>query len=74
MSNNLFINGQWLAGQGDLFKSLNPAEGSVVWQGNAATAEQVDAVREISADHVPDLSGSAIEEEEEFPVPDDLHW
>ena len=43
MSNNLFINGQWLAGQGDLFKSLNPAEGSVVWQGNAATAEQVDA-------------------------------
>ena len=42
MSDNLFINGQWLAGQGNLFQSLNPADGSVIWQGNAATAEQVD--------------------------------
>lgn len=42
MSNNLFINGQWLAGQGNTFQSLNPVDASVVWQGNAATAEQVD--------------------------------
>jgi len=42
MSNNLFINGQWLAGQGNRFQSLNPVDASVVWQGNAATAEQVD--------------------------------
>lgn len=43
MSDNLFINGQWLAGQGNTFQSLNPADSSVIWQGNAATADQVDA-------------------------------
>lgn len=36
-------------------------------------AEQVDAVRQLSAEHVPDLSGSS-DDDEEFPVPDDLIW
>ena len=35
--------------------------------------EHVDAVREIAADHVVELGGDN-EEEEEFPVPDDLSW
>ena len=38
-----FINGEWLAGQGDAFSSLNPANNEVIWQANSATAEQVDA-------------------------------
>jgi succinylglutamic semialdehyde dehydrogenase len=38
-----FINGEWLAGQGDAFSSLNPANNDVIWQANSATAEQVDA-------------------------------
>ncbi|RZQ54624.1 succinylglutamate-semialdehyde dehydrogenase [Pseudoalteromonas phenolica] len=37
-----FINGEWLAGQGDAFSSLNPANNEVIWQANSATAEQVD--------------------------------
>ena len=37
-----FINGQWLAGQGEEFTSLNPAKNEVIWQGNSATSEQVD--------------------------------
>ncbi len=38
-----FINGQWLAGEGKSFSSLDPAKNQQVWQGEAATAEQVDA-------------------------------
>ena len=37
-----FINGEWLAGQGEAFSSLNPANNEVIWQANSATAEQVD--------------------------------
>ncbi len=37
-----FINGEWLAGQGETFSSLNPANNEVIWQANSATAEQVD--------------------------------
>ncbi|MEW6997895.1 succinylglutamate-semialdehyde dehydrogenase [Colwelliaceae bacterium BS250] len=43
MTNSVnYINGQWLPGLGDAMSSLNPALNEVIWQGNAATAEQVD--------------------------------
>lgn len=35
--------------------------------------EHVEAVRQLSAEHVPDLSSES-DDEEEFPVPDDLVW
>ncbi|TMP87060.1 succinylglutamate-semialdehyde dehydrogenase [Pseudoalteromonas ruthenica] len=38
-----FINNQWLAGEGPRFESINPATDSVVWQGQGASPEQVDA-------------------------------
>ncbi|MBV8465457.1 MAG: succinylglutamate-semialdehyde dehydrogenase [Burkholderiales bacterium] len=37
------IDGQWLPGQGQSFASRNPVTQAVVWQGQAASAEQVDA-------------------------------
>ncbi|GAA4884038.1 succinylglutamate-semialdehyde dehydrogenase [Ferrimonas pelagia] len=37
------INGEWLAGQGAAFTSLNPANGETIWQGASASAEQVDS-------------------------------
>jgi succinylglutamic semialdehyde dehydrogenase len=37
-----YINGQWLTGEGQLFRSIDPADASVVWQANAATTSQVD--------------------------------
>lgn len=40
---NLFINNNWIAGEGELFKSVDPARNEVVWEGKAATEEQVDA-------------------------------
>ncbi|TMN45036.1 succinylglutamate-semialdehyde dehydrogenase [Pseudoalteromonas sp. S2755] len=36
------INGEWIAGQGASFSSVNPANNDVIWSANAATAEQVD--------------------------------
>ncbi|WP_333606435.1 succinylglutamate-semialdehyde dehydrogenase [Arsukibacterium sp.] len=37
-----FINGEWLSGEGHSFVSLDPAKNQPVWQGEAASAEQVD--------------------------------
>ncbi|BDM63249.1 N-succinylglutamate 5-semialdehyde dehydrogenase [Shewanella sp. NFH-SH190041] len=38
-----YINGSWQDGLGEAFCSLNPADGETLWQGNGATANQVDA-------------------------------
>jgi len=37
-----FINGQWLAGEGLLFSSIDPAKNQQIWQGQAASEQQVD--------------------------------
>jgi len=57
-------------------KALNSGELGIVYLSGGyhlLTAENVGQVRSLSTEHVPDLSGSEIEEEE-FPVPDDLLW
>ena len=41
MTASLFINGQWLAGQGSAFNSVNPTTGESIWTGQAASTEQV---------------------------------
>ncbi len=38
-----FIDGQWLAGAGKPFESKDPAKNQVIWQGEAASAAQVEA-------------------------------
>lgn len=43
MTNNvLFINGEWLAGDGESLESIDPARNEVVWQGECASPKQVD--------------------------------
>jgi len=37
------INGQWQPGAGALFQSVDPATNQVIWQGQAADEQQVDA-------------------------------
>ncbi|MDO6425904.1 succinylglutamate-semialdehyde dehydrogenase [Thalassotalea sp. 1_MG-2023] len=37
-----FIDGQWLEGQGSAFNSVNPANNTEIWQGNAASEQQVE--------------------------------
>lgn len=41
--NTLSIAGAWQAGQGEAFESLNPVTQQVIWSGQAATPQQVDA-------------------------------
>lgn len=41
-SGKLYVNGQWLAGSGETFTSMNPATGEVVWRGNSAGAEEIN--------------------------------
>ncbi|MEB0041957.1 MULTISPECIES: succinylglutamate-semialdehyde dehydrogenase [unclassified Pseudomonas] len=43
MMSTLYIAGAWHAGQGEPFESLNPVTQAVVWSGQGANAEQVDA-------------------------------
>jgi len=37
------IKGQWLAGEGESFTSINPANNQSLWQGEAASESQVDS-------------------------------
>ncbi len=39
----LFINGQWVRGQGTELVSRNPADGEPVWRGSTADSDQVNA-------------------------------
>lgn len=41
--NTHYIAGQWLPGQGESLQSLDPVSQAVLWQGQGATAAQVDA-------------------------------
>lgn len=42
MKRSLFIKGTWLTGTGKTFASINPSNQESVWEGQAATAEEVD--------------------------------
>ena len=42
MKQQHYINQQWVQGNGPAFTSTDSADSSQVWQGNGASAEQVD--------------------------------
>jgi succinylglutamic semialdehyde dehydrogenase len=37
----LYLNGQWITGQGETLQSINPADNQVLWEGRMATGEDV---------------------------------
>jgi len=39
---SIYIDGRWQSGGGASFTSLNPCNGEMVWQGNAASVEQIE--------------------------------
>ncbi len=43
MKTGNYIAGQWQRAKGEAFASKNPANGEVIWQGHAATTEEVSA-------------------------------
>jgi succinylglutamic semialdehyde dehydrogenase len=60
--NSLYIAGEWLAGQGEVFKSLNPVTQQVVWSGNGATAEQVESAVQAARQAFPAWGKRSLEE------------
>ncbi len=61
----------------DQLKALNAGELGVAYLSGGyhlLAPEHVEAVRKLSAEHVPDLASGNPEKTEEFPVPDDLTW
>ena len=58
----LFIDGAWLAGQGEKFKSLDPGTGETVWLGRSATLGQTN--RAVRAAHNAFVSWKASSFEE----------
>ncbi|WP_084418450.1 succinylglutamate-semialdehyde dehydrogenase [Henriciella litoralis] len=46
MSKGVYINGKWSAGDGDWFEKTCPATGETSWEGQAASASQVNAAVE----------------------------
>ncbi len=48
-----YINGQWIRGEGDSFVSINPADGSIVWEGTSASHDEVLAANNAAHKALP---------------------
>ena len=57
-----FIAGVWQAGQGEAFESLNPVSQTVIWQGQGATADQVEAAVQAARQAFPAWGRRPLEE------------
>lgn len=57
-----YINGAWVAGLGDVFTSVDPARNQVIWQGQAATAVQVDEAMQAARAAFPQWAKTKMEE------------
>ena len=58
----LYIAGQWLAGQGEAFTSVNPVTQAVIWSGNGATAAQVESAVQAARQAFPAWAKRSLEE------------
>ena len=67
MSNQVqYINGQWIAGLGDLFTSVNPAKNVVIWEGKSASSSQVDDAMKAARSAAFDWAQLAFEDREKI--------
>ncbi len=57
-----YINGQWLQGEGSAFSSIDPADATLVWQANAASAAQVDLAIDAARNAFPSWANRPLEE------------
>ncbi|MFL0797043.1 MAG: succinylglutamate-semialdehyde dehydrogenase [Cellvibrionaceae bacterium] len=56
--NNIFINGQWITGEGKAFESFSPTDSNSNWHGNSASEKQVK--RAVEAAHNSQFSWAAM--------------
>ncbi|MDO6473825.1 succinylglutamate-semialdehyde dehydrogenase [Alteromonas sp. 1_MG-2023] len=62
MQTTHFINGEWVAGQGHTIQSVDPAKDQVIWEGQAATAAQVDEAIAAARNALTDWSFQSFDE------------
>lgn len=60
--NSLYIAGEWLAGQGDMFESLNPVTQQVLWSGQGASAAQVESAVQAARQAFPAWAKRSLED------------
>lgn len=60
MQTTLFINGEWIAGQGHTIQSVDPAKNQIIWEGKAATSEQVDLAVKAARNSAPDWAAQSV--------------
>ena len=61
----------------DQLKAVNAGELGIAYLSGGyhlLAPEHVESVRKLSAAHIPDLASGDTEEDNEFPIPDDLTW
>lgn len=61
MQTTHFINGEWVAGQGHAIKSVDPAKNAVIWEGQSASANQVDAAVKAARAAAPDWARKSVD-------------
>jgi len=63
MTNSIqFIDGCWEAGEGQLFKSIDPARNEAIWSGESASETQVEKAVMAARKAFPDWAGRSVEE------------
>ncbi|WP_278374134.1 aldehyde dehydrogenase family protein, partial [Idiomarina abyssalis] len=63
MTNSIqFIDGCWEAGEGQLFKSIDPARNEAIWSGESASEAQVEKAVMAARKAFPDWAGRSVEE------------
>lgn len=62
----LFTNQTWKKGSGSKLKSYNPATGEVLWEGHAASAEDVDQVMKQARKAFPEWASLTIDERAQY--------
>ncbi|ODC02817.1 succinylglutamate-semialdehyde dehydrogenase [Terasakiispira papahanaumokuakeensis] len=62
MQQQLFIDNQWIQGQGLTFQSLDPSDNSVVWEGASAHPDQVAQAIKAAREAFPAWANALLEE------------
>ena len=62
MQSTHFINGEWVAGEGHAITSIDPAKNAVIWEGQSATAQQVDLAIKAARHAAPQWARKTAEE------------
>nr|WP_026340036.1 succinylglutamate-semialdehyde dehydrogenase [Amphritea japonica] len=63
---SLFINGQWVQGEGENFASLNPASEQRVWEGFCASASQIEYAVEAAQNALPRWKAMTFEQRQSY--------